>query len=93
MGDILRKDYPKVLEKVVMPAPRNRPARLAKLLKGNPIYRWATGESGQKLSEEEFYNNLPVPSVPFGIIVGDKGQKLTFSEPNDGVVYRPIHQA
>lgn len=84
--DIFRKDYPKGLGKVVMLAPPNRPAHLAKLLKGNPIYRWATGDSGQKLSEEEFYNNLPIPLVPFGVIAGDKGQKLTFSEPNDGVV-------
>ena len=69
-----------------MHAPPNRPAHLAKLLKGNPIYLWATGDSGQKLSEEEFHNNLPVPLVPFGVIAGDKGQKLTFLEPNDGVV-------
>ena len=84
--DAFRKEYPKGLGKVIMLAPPNRPAHLAKLLQGNPIYRWMTGDSGQKLSEEAFYETLPVPTVPFGVIAGDKGHKLTFNEPNDGVV-------
>jgi triacylglycerol lipase len=81
-----RKDYPAGLGKVVMLAPPNQPAHLAKRLKKNPVYRIFTGDSGQKLSEEEFYRDLPVPTVPFGVIAGDKGQSLTFSEPNDAVV-------
>ena len=59
---------------------------MAKLLKKNPVYRIFTGDSGQKLSEDEFYSDLPVPTAPFGVIAGDKGQSLTFSEPNDAVV-------
>ena len=81
-----RKEYPDGLGKIVMLAPPNQPAHLAKRLKKNPVYRKFTGDSGQKLSEEEFYRDLPVPTVPFGVIAGDKGQSLTFSEPNDGVV-------
>ncbi len=81
-----RKKYPSGLGKIVMLAPPNRPAYLAKRFKRNLLYRWLTGDSGQKLSEEDFYKDLPVPSVPFGILAGDKGQKLTFSEPNDGLV-------
>jgi triacylglycerol lipase len=81
-----REEYPAGLGKIVMLAPPNRPAHLAKRLNKNPIYRWLTGDSGQKLSEEEFYRDLPVPKVPFGILAGDKGQSLTFSEPNDAVV-------
>ena len=81
-----RKEYPAGLGKIVMLAPPNRPAHLAKRLKKNLLYRWFTGDSGQKLSEEEFYRELPVPTVPFGVIAGDKGQSLTFSEPNDAVV-------
>ena len=69
-----------------MLAPPNRPAHLAKRLKKNLIYRWITGDSGQKLSEEEFYDDLPVPKVEYGVIAGDKGQEVTFSEPNDGIV-------
>ena len=81
-----RKDYPAGLGKIVMLAPPNQPAHLAKRLKKNLIYRVFTGDSGQKLSEEKFYRDLPIPRVPFGVIAGDKGQSLTFSEPNDGVV-------
>ena len=81
-----RKDYPAGLGKIVMLAPPNQPAHLAKRLKKNLIYRVFTGDSGQKLSEEKFYRELPIPTVPFGVIAGDKGQSLTFSEPNDGVV-------
>ena len=81
-----RKEYPAGLGKIVMLAPPNQPAHLAKLLKKNLIYLWITGDSGKKLSEEAFYRDLPVPTVRFGIIAGDKGQSLTFSEPNDAVV-------
>jgi hypothetical protein len=84
--DAFRKEFPPGLGRIVMLAPPNHPAHLAKRFKKNLLYRWITGDSGQKLSEEEFYGNLPVPKVEFGVIAGDKGQKLTFSEPNDGLV-------
>ncbi len=84
--DAFRKEYPPGLGRIVMLTPPNHPAHLAKRLKKNLLYRWLTGESGQKLSEEEFYRDLPVPEADFGVIAGDKGQKMTFSEPNDGVV-------
>jgi triacylglycerol lipase len=81
-----RKEYPSGLGKVVMLAPPNHPAHLAKHFKKNLLYRWLTGDSGLKLSEEDFYRDLPVPTVPFGVLAGDKGLSLTFSEPNDGLV-------
>jgi hypothetical protein len=81
-----RKGYPPGLGRIVMLAPPNHPARLAKLLKENGLYRWATGDSGQKLSDEAFYGGLPTPSVDFAVIAGDKGQRLTFDAPNDGIV-------
>ena len=84
--DAFRKEFPPGMGRIVMLAPPNRPAHLAKRLKKNLIYRWITGDSGQKLSEEEFYDDLPVPKVEYGVIAGDKGQELTFSEPNDGIV-------
>ncbi|MFP6899831.1 MAG: hypothetical protein VCA36_02740 [Opitutales bacterium] len=84
--DAFRKEYPPGLGRIVMIAPPNRPAHLAQRLKKNVLYRWLTGESGQKLSEEDFYRDLPVPEAEFGVIAGDKGQKVTFSEPNDGLV-------
>jgi len=81
-----RKELPPGLGRIVMLAPPNQPAELAKRLRKNLIYRLFTGDSGQKLSEEAFYAELPVPAVDFGVIAGDKGQKISFSEPNDGLV-------
>ncbi len=81
-----RKELPPGLGRIVMLAPPNHPAHLAKRFKENFLYGWITGDSGQKLSEEEFYGDLPIPDAEFGVIAGDKGQKLTFSEPNDGLV-------
>jgi hypothetical protein len=69
-----------------MLAPPNRPADMARAFKDNPIYRWFTGDSGQQLASEAFYETLPVPPVEFGVVAGDRGQRLTFKEPNDGVV-------
>jgi pimeloyl-ACP methyl ester carboxylesterase len=74
------------LGRVVMLAPPNRPAYLAAELKDVDVYKWLTGDSGQKLSSEEFYRTLPVPDVAFGIIAGDRGQRFTFDEPNDGII-------
>ena len=84
--DAFRKEFPTGLGRIVMLAPPNHPAHLAKRLKKNLLYRLITGDSGQKLSEEEFYAALPIPAVEFGVIAGNKGQKITFSEPNDGLV-------
>lgn len=78
--------YPPGLGRIVMLAPPNRPAQLAGDLKDNALYRWLTGDSGQRLSDEEFYRGLPVPNVDFGVIAGDRGQGITFDEPNDGVI-------
>lgn len=81
-----KKGYPPGLGRVVMLAPPNRPSKLAKKFKNNLLYRWITGDSGQKLSEQEFYDSLPTPSVEFGVIAGDKGLSLMSREPNDGIV-------
>jgi hypothetical protein len=78
--------YPPGLKRVVMIAPPNSPADLAGVLKHYAVYRWWTGDAGQKLTDEDFYGELPIPEVEFGIIAGDKGQRLSFNEPNDGVV-------
>ncbi|HBL17822.1 MAG: hypothetical protein A2X36_07000 [Elusimicrobia bacterium GWA2_69_24] len=81
-----KKGYPPGLGRIVMLAPPNHPARLAIKFKQNPLYRWITGDSGQKLAEAAFYAGLPTPSVEFGVIAGDKGTKLLSAEPNDGIV-------
>ena len=78
--------YPPGLGRIVMLAPPNHPAELARALRDSPIYRWFTGQSGQLLGSDDFYAHLPVPDVPFGIIAGNRGQPVTLREPNDGVI-------
>jgi len=80
------REMPPGLKRIVMLAPPNRPAELARALKDNPVYRWFTGESGQQLASDDFYRKLPVPTVDFGIIAGDRGESVALKEPNDGVI-------
>jgi hypothetical protein len=81
-----RHGFPPGLRRIVMLSPPNRPAKLASGLRRNPLFRFWTGDSGQKLADEDFYQSLPVPPVEFGVIVGDRGHRIGFDEPNDGVV-------
>jgi len=69
-----------------MIAPPNGPAELAGVLRDWSVYRYWTGDSGQKLADEAFYKTLPVPTAEFGVIAGDAGPRVAFDEPNDGVV-------
>ncbi|PIP83937.1 MAG: hypothetical protein CO113_02180 [Elusimicrobia bacterium CG_4_9_14_3_um_filter_62_55] len=78
--------FPPGLGRIVMLAPPNRPAALAARFKGNVLYHWITGDSGQKLSEAEFYDSLPVPSAEFAVIAGTRGTTLLSGAPNDGIV-------
>jgi triacylglycerol lipase len=78
--------YPAGLGRIVMLCPPNQKPYMAKLLQENFIYRLWTGVCGQELASHDFYQNLPIPKVDFGIIAGNKGQNLTFSEANDAVI-------
>lgn len=78
--------YPAELGYIVMLAPPNHPPRLARKLRSFPPFRLWAGDSGQQLASQAFYDALPTPTVPFGVIAGSKGQPFTFSEPNDGIV-------
>lgn len=91
LGNVLirarfRVGYPTELGRIVMLVPPNHPPRLARKLKGCPPFRLWAGDAGQQLASEAFYATLPVPDVPFGVIAGNRGQCLTFNEPNDGIV-------
>ncbi len=59
-------------------------------MKSNPVYRWLTGDCGQKLADDAFYQKLPRPTVPTTIIAGVTGLpgKLSLfgEEANDGVL-------
>ncbi len=81
-----RTGYPPGLGRVVMLAPPNAPAPLAKRLARNPVYRFFTGDSGQRLADENFYSKLPAPNVEFGVIAADRGIPWLHVGPNDGVI-------
>ncbi|MFH0780443.1 MAG: alpha/beta hydrolase [Pseudomonadota bacterium] len=67
-----------------------KPARLAKILSRNPIFRIVTGDCGRMLASDVRMNSVPPVLVPTTGIFGDRGIPVTFhvfrSEPNDGVV-------
>ena len=81
-----RDGYPEGLGRIVMLAPPNRPTELARALRDNPIYKWFTSKDGWQFASDEFYEKLPIPNVPFGIIAGERGQSVMLDEPNDGVI-------
>lgn len=91
LGNILirarfQHGYPAGLGRIVMLAPPNHPPLLARKLRRCPPFQLFAGDSGKQLASEAFYASLPVPDVPFGVIAGNKGQRVTFDEPNDGIV-------
>jgi hypothetical protein len=77
-------------EHLVMLAPPNHPAALARRMRAFPPYRWFTRDCGQRLGDETFYQTLPRPTVPTTIIAGTRGwpKRLSFFEgrPNDLVL-------
>jgi len=81
-----KKGYPPGLGRIVMLAPPNRPAKLARTFRNFFLYRWLMGDSGQKLADDAFYETLPIPTAEFGVIAGTKGTTLLSQTPNDGVV-------
>jgi hypothetical protein len=97
-GIIARAALPELADNpprhLVMLAPPNQPARIAKLMRSNAVYRWITWDCGQKLADDDFYDGLPVPAVPTTIIAGAKPvggvwQKAIFgseADVNDGIL-------
>lgn len=81
-----RTPWPPELGRVVMLAPPNQPPQLARMVGDNALFRVLTGRAGASLADEAFYADLPRPTVEFGVIAGTSGQKMTFDEPNDGIV-------
>lgn len=81
-----RQGFRPGLRRMVMLAPPNHPAKLAGELRDNRVFRFWTGDSGQRLADPEFYRTLPVPPIEFGVIAGNRGHRLGFEESNDGVV-------
>lgn len=73
---------------IMMGTPNCSP-RLARRYQRHWLYRWVNGESGQVLAQEDFFDQLPPPPVPYTIIAGTRGWRkwsVFASEANDGVV-------
>jgi hypothetical protein len=95
LGGILLRS---ALLRNVQPAPRqlimlgtpNRPPKLARLLGGHWMYQRLMGECGVNLASSVFYDELPLPTVPYTIVAGTAGPRGRWSpfgdEPNDGIV-------
>ncbi|RMH21833.1 MAG: alpha/beta hydrolase [Acidobacteria bacterium] len=62
----------------VMLAPPNQPPALARALGGNPIFRLAFGDAGDKLKDDGFFARIPVPEVPSLIIAGTRGPRASW---------------
>ncbi len=78
------------LRRFVMLAPPNQPPLLARALAGNPLFRALTRDAGHKLTDEEFYRQLPAPTVPTLVIAGTGGPRASWlpfrGARSDGVV-------
>ncbi len=85
MGNIvLRKALERGLPnlgRMVMIAPPNRGSFAAEALHDLDIYLWVLGPAGQQLSagNQDFFDALPTPPCPFGIIAGGKGDGRGFN--------------
>lgn len=93
-GIITRASLPYLVDMLpqhlIMLAPPNRPAKLAQRMGSNAIYRLFTGDCGQKLADDLFYQTLPPPPIPTTIIAGTRGIYGPLSpfdnQPNDMVL-------
>jgi triacylglycerol esterase/lipase EstA (alpha/beta hydrolase family) len=82
-----RRRYRAGLGRIVMLAPPNSPAALAKRWHKRLWYRVIFGDPGQKLADDKYYAALPVPTVEFGVIAGSKSHTDLHSDAqSDGVV-------
>jgi pimeloyl-ACP methyl ester carboxylesterase len=85
MGNlVVRRMFDKKLPnlgRMVMIAPPNQGSMLAQQLRDLDIYRWFFGPAGQQLPADrvEFFNTLPVPPCPFGIIAGGRGTEKGYN--------------
>lgn len=77
LGNIItRLALPKLpagFERFVMLAPPNSSPAMARELQDHPLYQVITRDTGQKLCDDDFYEDLPVPEMPTLILAGTKG--------------------
>jgi hypothetical protein len=77
-------------EHVVMLGTPNQRSRTAEWAVRFAPWRWIAGEAGRKLADRSFYAGLPGLSVPYTIIAGTRGLRLSSlplgGRANDGLV-------
>ena len=75
---------------LILLASPNQPPRLAPIVQRSRLYRYLTTDCGQKVLSPDFYQVLPMPTVPTTIIAGSGGPRISWlpygEEPNDGVM-------
>lgn len=94
LGNIITRmaaaELPAGFTRFVMLAPPNQSSTLARRLRDNPVFRLVTGDAGQSLGDDEFYEQLAVPDVPTLVVAGTAGprdSRLPLGDAaNDGVV-------
>lgn len=69
------------LGRIVMLGTPNHGAELATRFRGLAPFQWIFGPAGAQLASgpNEFVNDLPIPSVEFGIIAGARGKPAGFN--------------
>ncbi|HAD59957.1 MAG TPA: hypothetical protein DCG12_11995 [Planctomycetaceae bacterium] len=95
MGGLLLRAYlmkhkePRFGRAVMLGVP-NQGARLADMLKTNPLFKTIMGPAGQQLVTEGLIEKLPTPEFPFAVIAGgrdgQKGYNPILPEDNDSTV-------
>lgn len=75
---------------LILLASPNQPPRLAPIANRNFLYRYLTTDCGQRALSADFYQHLPLPTVPTTVIAGSGGPRVSWlpygDEPNDGVM-------
>ena len=66
-------ELPSGFQRFIMLAPPNSSPAMARELQDHPLYQAVTRDAGQKLCDDEFYEDLPVPEVPALILAGTRG--------------------
>lgn len=73
---LMKHGDPRIRRAVMLGVP-NKGAKLADMLKSNPLFKLALGPAGQQLAstnDQKFIDKLPVPTFEFGVVAGGRGK-------------------
>ena len=77
LGNIITRlalpELPPGFVRFVMLAPPNSSPAMARELQDHPLYQAITRDTGQKLCDDDFYEDLPIPEMPALILAGTRG--------------------